>query len=187
MGPQTVLTTRRLRLRTWRRGDWKVYHEKLNTDAVMAWLGGRCSPRQMRREIDWYIRHFHRHQICFFAVERKKDGAFVGFCGLIRVGEIASPIRGQLEIGWRVRDDMWRRGYAAEAAAAVLRWAAMTIPHQTVFARINIHNAASLQLARKLGMRRVEGGDHTHPADGMRLAIYSINPVEGCERGQYDI
>ena len=177
MKPQTVFTTRRLRLRTWRHGDWKVVYEKLNTDAVMAWLGGRCSPRQVRREIDWYIRHFRRHQICFFAAERKRDGELVGFCGLIKVGEIASPIRGQLEIGWRVREDMWRRGYAAEAATAVLSWVALRMPDQPVFARINIHNEASLQLAQKLGMRRVEGGDHTHPADGMRLAIYSINPA----------
>ena len=176
MRSQTVITTRRLRLRTWRHGDWKVVNEKLNTDAVMAWLGGRCSPRQVRREIDWYIRHFRRHQICFFAVDRKRDGEFVGFCGLIKVGAVASPIRGQLEIGWRVSEDMWRHGYAAEAAAAVLNWAELRFPGQTVFARINICNEASLQLAQKLGMRRVEGGDHTHPTDGMRLAIYSINP-----------
>ena len=184
MRPQTVLTTRRLRLRTWRHGDWKVVYEKLNTDAVMAWLGGRCSPRQVRREIDWYIRHFRRHQICFFAVDRKCDGEFIGFCGLIKVGEIGSPIRGQLEIGWRVREDMWRRGYAAEAATAVLNWAELRMPGQTVFARINIYNEASLQLAQKLGMRYVQGGDHTHPADGMRLAIYSINPAAISDRAQ---
>lgn len=87
----------------------------------------------------------------------------------------------------RIEAALRRRGYAAETAAAVLRWAALTIPHQTVFARINIHNAASLRLAQKLGMRRVEGGDHTHPADGMRLAIYSINPAEGSGQGQCDI
>lgn len=123
----------------------------------------------------------------FFAAERKRGGELVGFCGLIKVGEIGSPIRGQFEIGWRVREDMWRRGYAAEAATAVLSWVALRMPDQTVFARINIRNEASLRLAQKLGLRRVEGGDHTHPADGMRLAIYSINPAERSDRGQFDI
>ena len=79
---------------------------------------------------------------------------------------------------------MWRRGYAAEAATAVLNWAELRMPGQTVFARINIYNEASLQLAQKLGMRYVQGGDHTHPADGMRLAIYSINPAAISDRAQ---
>ena len=178
MGTQVIISTRRLRLRTWRRGDWKIFNSTLNTDPVMEWLGSRVSAQLVQREVDWNMRHFHRHGFCFFAMERKSDRAFVGFCGMIRVGEIASPIRGELEIGWRVREAMWRRGYALEAARAVLDWAAATVPGQTVYARINVHNQASAALAKKLGMKRLKGADHTHPADGMRLAIYALNAAE---------
>ena len=173
MSTQVVISTRRLRLRTWRHGDWKIFDSKLNTEAVLEFLSGQVSPRLVRQEIDWNLRHFTRHGFGFLAIERKSDGKFAGFCGLIRVGEIASPIRGQLEIGWRVVETMWSRGYAYEAAKAVLDWARTELPGQTVFARINIHNEASAALARKLGMKRLRDADHTHPADGMRLVIYS--------------
>lgn len=133
------------------------------------------------------MRHCQRHGFCFFALERKSDRAFVGFCGLIKVAEVASPIRGELEIGWRVIEAMWRRGYAFEAAEAVLDWAATELPSQTVYARINVHNEASAALALKLGMQRLKGADHSHPADGMRLAIYALAPAERGRQGQYDI
>lgn len=178
MGTQVVISTRRLRLRTWRHGDWKTFDAALNTDAVMQWLGGCVGPRLIRREVAWNMRHYARYGFCFFPAERKRDRVFVGFCGLIRVGEVASPIRGELEIGWRIAQPMWRRGYALEAASAVLDWAVTKLPDQTVYARINVHNEASTALALKLGMHRLKGADHTHPADGMRLAIYAINPAE---------
>lgn len=178
MGTQVVISTRRLRLRTWRHGDWKTFDAALNTDPVMQWHGGCVGPRLVRREVEWNMRHCQRHGFCFFAMERKSDRAFVGFCGLIRVGEVASPIRGELEIGWRVREDVWRCGYAFEAARAVLDWAAAELPGQKVYARINVHNEASAALALRFGMRRIKGADHTHPADGMRLVIYAIDPAE---------
>lgn len=183
MNTQVVIATGRLRLRTWRRGDWKIFDSKLNTDAVLKFLGGQVSPRSVRQEIDWNRRHFARCGFGFLAIERKSDGKFAGFCGLIRVGEVASPIRGQLEIGWRISEGMWRCGYAFEAAQAVLDWAGTELPGQTVYARINVHNEASTALARKLGMKRLRGADHTHPADGMRLAIYALYPAERCRRG----
>ena len=183
MSTQVVIATRRLRLRTWRRGDWKTFDSALNTHSVMLWLGGRVSSRLVQREVDWNMRHFSRHHHCFFAMERKSDRKFIGFCGLIRVAEIASPIRGQLEIGWRVSETMWRRGYALEAASEVIRWASQNLPGQSIFARINVQNEASAALARKLGMKRLKGADHTHPADGMRLAIYALNTAERTRPG----
>ena len=169
----TVLTTRRLRLRTWRRGDWQAFHKTCNTPEVMEFLGGTSTLSQIKREVAWNMRHQERHGFSFWVLERKRDRAFIGFCGLIRVGELSSPIHGELEIGWRVRSDMWRRGYAGEAAAAVLDWAKLELSGQSVYARVNGHNEASALLAQQLGMRRVLGGDHTHPADRMRLAVYA--------------
>lgn len=174
MGTQVIISTRRLRLRTWRHSDSKQFDKVLNTGSVMKWLGGCSSQAQVQREVDWYIRHFKRHGHCFFAIETRNK-TFVGFCGLIRVGEVVSPIRGKLEIGWRVGQEFWRRGYALEASRAVLEWAATRLPDDVVFARINVRNEPSAALARKLGMRRLPGGDHVHPSDGMHLATYAFN------------
>ena len=174
MSTKTILVTRRLRLRTWRRSDWKTYDQHCNTEEVMRWLGGTLTRRQVQREVDWYMRHQARHSFSFWVVERKRDAALLGFCGLIRVGELASPIRGELEIGWRICSDAWRCGYALEAASAVRDWASSNLPGQSIFARINVQNDASAALARQLGMRSIPDFEHTHPQDGMRLALFTV-------------
>ncbi|TCJ41401.1 GNAT family N-acetyltransferase [Parafrankia sp. BMG5.11] len=150
----TILTTRRLRLRTWRESDSAAYHEHCNTPEVMKYLGGKMPLRHVRREVRWYMHDHDKHGHTFWALERKRDKALLGFCGIIRVPELDSPMLGLLEIGWRVRRDMWRRGYAHEAASAVINWAEWELPAETLYARIHQDNVASQALARKLAMRR---------------------------------
>lgn len=150
----TITTTRRLRLRTWLASDASSYHKHCNTDDVMHFLGGVMTLRQVRDEVRWLQWQQRMFGHTFWLVERKRDSSLLGFCGLIRVTETDSPIRGTLEIGWRIRADMWRNGYAFEAASAVMLWANAQSPVEPVFARIHKHNTASELLARKLLMRR---------------------------------
>ena len=37
----------------------------------------------------------------FWAVERREDGALLGFCGLKIADDAGSPVHGNVEIGWR--------------------------------------------------------------------------------------
>lgn len=149
-----VITTRRLRLRKWLMSDVEAYHQHCNTDAVMKYLDGTSTKREVRREVRWYQQHEARHGHTFWLAERKSDNALLGFCGIIRVWERESPLDGKLEIGWRIRADQWRRGYAYEAALAVVDWAEWELPGDWLYARIHRDNIASQGLARKLDMRR---------------------------------
>lgn len=150
----TILTTRRLRVRNWLPADVEKYHEHCNTEEVMEFLDGPSSKREIRREVAWYQQHQSQHGHTFWVVERKWDKALLGFCGIIKVWERQSPLDGKLEIGWRIRADKWRRGYAFEAATAVIDWAEWELPGDELHARVHEHNVASQGLAGKLGMRR---------------------------------
>ena len=151
---ETILTTSRLRVRNWCDTDIRAYNRECNTDAVMRYLDGVSSARDVRREVRWYQDQQGRHGHTFWVIERIRDSAFLGFCGIIHLAERQSPLNGQLEIGWRVRDKSWRRGYAYEAASAVFEWAEWELPLQWLYARVHRDNIASQRLARKLGMRR---------------------------------
>lgn len=155
MTSKTISTTRRLRLRNWRESDVEAFHEHCNTDAVMKYLDGTSTKREIRREVAWYQRHQAQHGHTFWVVERKSDRALLGFCGIIRVCERDSSIDGKLEIGWRIRADKWRLGYAYEAASAVIDWCEGKQASEQLYARVHHLNAASKGMARKLGMRRV--------------------------------
>lgn len=150
----TIVTTRRLKLRTWRMSDVDDYHEHINTEAVMAYLGGVMPKRDVKHELRWLQGQQAEDGHTFWAVERKRDKRLLGFCGVVRVREPDTPVAGKLEIGWRLRADAWRRGYGTEAAEAVIDWLEWERPGELLVARVHRENAASQALARKLGMRR---------------------------------
>jgi ribosomal-protein-alanine N-acetyltransferase len=79
------------------------------------------------------------------------------------VGDIGfhGPVVGMasVELGWQIVPASQGRGYATEAAAALLRWAAARPGVQRVIARIEPANSPSLRVAAKLGMREVASSE----------------------------
>lgn len=60
----------------------------------------------------------------------------------------------EIEIGWRLRPEVWGRGYAVEAARPVVDHAFRTLVlERFVAADIDSRNLASIRVAEKLGMR----------------------------------
>jgi RimJ/RimL family protein N-acetyltransferase len=57
------------------------------------------------------------------------------------------------EIGWQLHPDFMGRGYAAEAANAMLELAFDTLGLHRVYAELDVRNDASVALCRRLGMR----------------------------------
>ena len=174
MTRSTILTTRRLRVRNWLPADAEPYHEHCNNDEVMEYLDGPGNKRDIRREVAWYQQHQARYGHTFWVVERKWDRALLGFCGIIRVWERPSPLNGKLEIGWRIRADKWRRGYAFEVATAVIDWAEWELSGEVLYARIHQNNKASEGLARKVGMRRDRTAEAGQGPEERALHIFRL-------------
>jgi len=155
-----VAETERLRLRTWDFKDRAKFNRLLNTPAVMRWLGGVADERFSNAafdRIDTYLRDFG---FTFWIVERKRDDAMLGFCGLKRANAPgAEAIAGEIEIGWRLREDAWGQGYAKEAAIASLGLAFDRFGAERVVAVTAAGNAPSQGLMTRLGMTRREQYD----------------------------
>ena len=77
-------------------------------------------------------------------------GKLVGSIGLVHADwEVHSA-----EIGYGVRGDERRKGYASEALGAVARWALREGGIQRAWLTANTDNVASLRVAEKAGFRR---------------------------------
>ena len=110
----------------------------------------------------------------FWVVERKEDGVILGFCGLKRCNQAGGPI-GEMEVGWRLREDAWGKGYAKEAAAAALDLAFGRFGADRVIALTVEPNEASWGLMKRLGMQRREDLDFANSDFGAdTIIVYSI-------------
>jgi RimJ/RimL family protein N-acetyltransferase len=141
-----VIETERLLLRPWREEDGAEFVRLTNTPAVMRHLGGVREPYDAAKLV--------RDQQAMQA----EHGYF---CGL-EPGNVG-PIDGEVEIGWRLREDAWGQGYAREAALASLAWAWANLPAARVMAITVPANTPSWGLMERIGMRRRADLDFGHP------------------------
>ncbi len=159
-----VARTERLVLRTWDRADLDEFVRVTNTPAVMRWLGGVWSRADHEAAFNRIESYQREHGHTFWIVERKADTALLGFCGLKRVNAPgAGTITGDLEVGWRLREDSWGQGFAKEAAVASLDLAFHRFGASHAVAITVPGNSASLGLMQRLGMTHRSDLDYVDP------------------------
>jgi len=90
----------------------------------------------------------------------------IGCCGLRPYKE------GKYEIGFHLRPKFWRKGYAIEAARAVIDYAFTVLGAEGLFAGHNPNNIASSKVLMKLGFQYV--GDEFYEPTGLYHPSYEL-------------
>jgi RimJ/RimL family protein N-acetyltransferase len=152
-----AVETERLRLRGWRKDDFRPYHALLQHPDVFRHFG----PQPMDTEECWRrltgaVGGWQLNGFGTWAVERKNDGKLVGNAGLFTAWRDLEPEFGEEpEMGWIFSQEVHGQGMAGEACRAVLEWAEVNLEPSPIWAIIAPENAPSLRLADKLGFQRV--------------------------------
>jgi RimJ/RimL family protein N-acetyltransferase len=157
------LETERLILRSWRLEDRAPFHAMCSDPQVMEHLGPLMTHTESDALIDRVVAREAKHGHTVWAMVRKDDGAFLGWCGIVIVPE-GIPIAGQPEIGWRLAHHAWGQGYAKEAAIMSLDWAFGVRNMDRVWAYTSAGNERSWGLMERLGMARHHDLDFDHPS-----------------------
>jgi RimJ/RimL family protein N-acetyltransferase len=175
VGPQgasvtaIVAETQRLRLREWTDHDAARFYEVMNRPNVMRYLGGLQLPDEWRAAYQRVRSYQHDLGFTFWIIEDRQTGDILGFCGLKRANAPgADAIAGDMEIGWRVREDRWGQGIAKEAAIVSLDLAFDHFAAPHVIAVTAADNQPSQGLMIRLGMTRrrdLDFVDQRFPAD----------------------
>jgi RimJ/RimL family protein N-acetyltransferase len=159
-----VLETPRLVLRQIGEDDLDPHMALLNTPAVMEHLGG-VQPRDVIAAKHAASRaSFAAEGYGFMLAEERGTGEIVAHCGLRKVAHPLAPNPEDFEIGWLVREDRWRMGYALEAMRAVIDWGFAIIGAPHIVALTCQPNVGSWRLMEKLGMTRRADLDFDDPA-----------------------
>lgn len=175
--PEICIETARMILRTEAPGDLEIWAQHMNTEQVTDHLGG---PRPLLKIEANFARNAAcqaQHGFSFWIMQHKINGDVIGNCGLKRVDNEHASMQGELEIGWSLRADYWRQGYAFEAAAACLDYAFRQLDASRIFAMTADRNEPSWRMMDKLGMQRREELDFIdpeYPAKDNPTIIYSI-------------
>jgi ribosomal-protein-alanine N-acetyltransferase len=155
------VVTARLLLRRWRAED-RAPFAALNADPeVMRFFPAVLSPAESAALAEAIDAHFDVHGFGLWAVEVPGVAPFVGYVGL-NVPTFAAPFTPCVEIGWRLAAAHWGRGYATEAARAVLGHA-WTLGLDEVVSFTTAANARSRAVMTRLGMRHEPADDFDHP------------------------
>lgn len=157
------LRTERLLLRRFTDDDRDAF-AALNADPeVTTYL-----PRPIERAdsdalVDRIEAHWERHGFGLWALERRADGALLGFTGLAVPG-FEAHFTPAVEVGWRLARPAWGHGYATEAARAALRHAFDTLGLVEVVSFTVPANRRSRAVMTRLGMTHNPAEDFDHPA-----------------------
>jgi len=101
-----------------------------------------------------------------YCMSLKSDGTVIGICGLFKRENLEEP-----DIGFAVLPDYCGKGYAGEAAMAVVEYASDTLGIAVLNAIVSPSNAPSVGLIEKLGLtfdRMI-----TMPGDKEAICLYS--------------
>ena len=148
-----ILETERLYLREMTEEDFNALYQVLADSDIMQHYPYVFDEGRVR---NWITRNRERYQIFGFglwAVVLKQTGEMIGDCGLTmqKIGETIKP-----EIGYHIRKDQQRKGYAKEAAAAVRDWTFMNTPFGIIYSYMKGTNIPSMQTAASWGCHKVE-------------------------------
>ncbi|WP_346115909.1 GNAT family N-acetyltransferase [Micromonospora coerulea] len=159
----TIVSTERLVVREWTTepADLDRIYDIYSRDEVMRWLGGGAGRLTDPAQAAERIRSWHDRYVGYG--DRYGLWAVVPRAAARPAGSILlKPLPGRdgvtptddIEVGWHLHPDSWGHGYATEAARAVLDREFATGTRQ-VYAVVMAGNAASVAVARRLGMTPV--------------------------------
>ncbi len=158
----SILITDRLILREWRNEDHEPF-ARMNADPrVMEFMPALLSPEESNRFVQRIATHFREHGFGLYAVQLKSEPTFLGFTGL-SVPSFQAAFTPCVEIGWRLAAEAWGKGYATEAARAVVDHAFEKLGLEDLVSFTVPANLRSRRVMEKLGMRHDVADDFDHP------------------------
>lgn len=159
---RTEIRTERLQLRRWMVADREPFAAMNADPRVMEFL-----PRLLTREesdglAERINAHFSQHGFGLFALEIPGVTPFAGFVGL-SIPRFETAFTPCVEIGWRLAADFWNRGYATEAARAVLEFGLRDVQLSEIVSFTVPANYRSRRVMERLNMTHDPADDFDHP------------------------
>ena len=169
------LDTERLRLRQWRASDLTPF-ARLNADPrTMEFFPARLDRQASDALAKRIEAKIAERWWGLWAAEIRATSEFIGFIGL--QPPIAQlPFSPCVEIGWRLAQPYWGKGFATEGARAALRCGFEKLGLDEIVSFTVPTNQRSRAVMERLGMQEDKAGMFEHPsiAPGSPLRLHCL-------------
>lgn len=146
-----VLETDRLILRRLSTGDAEFILALLNEPSWLRYIGDR-GVRTLDDARDYILKgpmeSYRRLGFGMYRTELKEGGTPIGICGLVKRASLKD-----VDIGFALFPQFWGKGYAFEAASAVLAFGRSVLGLRRIVAVTTHDNHDSIRVLEKLGLR----------------------------------
>jgi len=163
-----LFTSDRLGFRNWTDNDIPLM-AAMNTDPeVMEFFPSIVTPEQTAAFVKRMKNMFSERGYCYFAVDKLDEDCFIGFIGLA-YQDYDAAFTPCTDIGWRLDKKYWNKGYATEGAERCLRYAFQDLKLKNIKATAPQININSINVMRKIGMKKQLDFIHPKLKDNERL------------------
>ena len=167
-----VLETDRLILRELKIADAPAFFEMDCNPNVHKYLWNK--PTQKIEEtieiIEFVREQYVKNNIGRFAMILKETNEFIGWAGLKFNTEIVNNKTNFYDIGYRLDEKFWGKGFATEATFAWLDYGFNVMKIKIIEASAHTNNVASNKILKKIGMKMTE----QYQEDGVSWNWYEL-------------
>ncbi len=149
MEHKIILETDRLFLREMNMDDFDALYKVLADREIMQHYPYDFDEERVKSWIERNMNRYQENGFGLWAVCLKDTREMIGDCGLT-----LQNIEGKMlpEIGYHIRADHQRKGYAKEAASAVRDWAFVNTDYPALYSYCKYTNVGSYKTAESIGM-----------------------------------
>lgn len=180
MSRNLEIKTERLYIREWRETDIEIY-EALSTDVgynVFSLPGYFLvkNKGEALEKIVLRISNFEKLGLGKFPMFDLQTKEFVGTCGMDPYTIDGKP---EVELGYRLMLKHWGKGYATEAARAIVHYGFNELKLRRIIGFALEQNIQSLKILEKIGFKYLKMMEHVaYPIDCMKLQPQQIKALE---------
>ncbi len=153
MTSKYIYTSERLGFRVWTNSDIEPMYQINQSSKVMEFFPVKPNLEDTKAFILRMQEQFNTSAYCYFAVDILKTKEFIGFIGLSNQ-VFSAEFTPCVDIGWRLNEKYWKKGYATEGANASLNYAFNTLKLDVINAICPQVNVKSEHIMIKIGMSK---------------------------------
>jgi RimJ/RimL family protein N-acetyltransferase len=165
----TIFETERLLIRTLKKDDSDDYFDMMGNPNVMNPI-----PRDVmtREESNDHLNNFlntEDNDRKVWAIELKSENEFIGLCAFLKNNEKED------EIGYRLREKYWRKGFGTEVTVGLLKYGFDQMKMDKITADVDTRNLNSIKILEKFMTAKKEFYNDSDKCTDRRYEIMKNN------------